>query len=367
MQVFLILTCAWTFVGLSFAGISYLATLGEGMPARAWSIFSTTLIRFYIWALLSPLIFRIVKRFNSEKNRNLINNVLLHVPLSLLFAAFHSVIYTVIIWQLDASYSERYSSIIKFFQEYVFFGSIYVGILLYALIVISIQAFLLYRRYQAEEARSSQLKAELAGAQLQALKMQLQPHFLFNTLHSISSLNMVDPQKANVMIARLGEFLRMTLDHSNEQMVTLAEELSFLRCYLEIEQIRFSDRLSVEFNVAPEVLSLVVPHLILQPVVENAVKHGIAPHSAPGQIIISARKIEKFILLEVKDNGTGIEKNTDSKAKDSNGKGLQNIRARLEQIYGSQFRFEMKNGAENGLTVILEMPAIAESNSAATD
>lgn len=360
LQTFLILSGVWTLVGLSFAGISYFATLGEGRPANALLIFSTTLIRFYIWAALSPLIFRIVKRFDSEKNRNLIKSALVHIPLGLLFAAFHSIIYTLIIWQLDASYSERYSSIVRFFQEYVFFGSIYVGILIYALIVISIQAFLLYRRYQAEESRSAQLKAELADAQLQALKMQLQPHFLFNTLHSISSLNMVDPLKANVMIARLGEFLRMTLDHSEEQMVTLAEELDFLRCYLEIEETRFSDRLSVEFDVAPETLSSLVPHLILQPVVENAVKHGIAPHAASGRITISARKTETLIRLEVKDNGKGIEKNADSMLKKSNGKGLQNVHSRLKQIYGSQFRLELKNGAPNGLTVILEMPCRAE-------
>ena len=362
LQVFLISIGVWTFVGLTLAGISYLAVLGEGEQVSAWAIFSTNLIRFYIWAALSPLIFRIARRIDANQKRNIFTNVLIHIPLSLLFSAFHSVIYTLIAWQLYNSYSERYSSIVKFFQQYVFFASIYLGILIYALIVISVQAFLLYRRYQVEESRNSQLRVELAGAQLQALKMQLQPHFLFNTLHSISSLNTVNPQKANVMIARLGEFLRMTLEHSDEQMVTFAEELDFLRCYLEIEQTRFSDRLIVEYDIDPETLSASVPHLILQPIVENAVKHGIAPYAAPGRITISARKTEKFITLEVADNGMGIEENLDLIARELNGKGLRNVRSRLAQIYGSRFRFEMKNVAETGLIVTLEIPQTDESD-----
>ena len=362
LRISLILIGVWTFVGLTLAGISYLAALGEGEQVSAWAIFSTNLIRFYIWAALSPLIFRIARRIDANQKRNIFTSALIHIPLSLLFSAFHSVIYTLIVWQLYNSYSERYSSIVKFFQQYVFFASIYLGILIYALIVISIQAFLLYRRNQVEESRNSQLRVELAGAQLQALKMQLQPHFLFNTLHSISSLNTVNPQKANVMIARLGEFLRMTLEHSDEQMVTFAEELDFLRCYLEIEQTRFSDRLIVEYNIDPETLSAAVPHLILQPIVENAVKHGIAPYAAPGRITISARKTEKFIALEVADNGMGIEEKLDPIARESNGKGLRNVRSRLAQIYGSRFRFEMKNVAENGLIVTLEIPLGDESD-----
>ena len=232
-QLFIGFVAIWTLVGFSFAGIGYLAMLNENESVSAWTVFSTNLVTFYIWGALSPLIFQIAKRFDFKKGKTLLRGVLVHLLFGFLFSVLHSIIYTGIVWSLDASYRERYSSIVKFFQEYVFFGSIYLGLLLYALIVFGIQAFLFYRSYQAEEARNSQLKAQLADARLQALKMQLQPHFLFNTLHSISSLNVADPQKANVMIARLGEFLRLTLEHSDEQMVTLDEEINFLRCYLE--------------------------------------------------------------------------------------------------------------------------------------
>ncbi|HEX8289060.1 MAG TPA: histidine kinase [Pyrinomonadaceae bacterium] len=354
---FAVLFGVWTLLGLSFAAISYLAALSENRPASAWAIFSTNLLRFYIWAALSPLIYQIAKRFDFTKQSSALRGICAHLPLGLLFSVLHSLIFTGILWVMDGSYRQRYPTIIKFFQEYIFFGSLYLGIMLYALIVITMQAFLFLRNYRAAEERSSRLQAQLAESQLRALKMQLQPHFLFNTLHSISSLNLVDPKRANLMIARLGEFLRMTLDRSGEQTVTLDEELAFLRCYLEIEQIRFSDRLTIEFDLAEETLAAEVPHLILQPVVENAIKHGIAPHSAPGRIVIGSEKGNDSLVLKVSDNGAGIDENGNK----NNGTGLSNVRSRLRQIYGDNFNFEMKNGAGNGLTVRLEIPFLQDS------
>src|SRR5947207_2385882 len=184
--------------------------------------------------------------------------------------------------------------------------------------------------------------------------MQLHPHFLFNTLHSISSLVLEDPPRANIMIARLGDFLRLTLEHSEEQTVTLKEEIEFLRLYLEIEQIRFEDRLSVDFTIEPATFSAHVPHLILQPVVENAIRYAIAPYASPGRIKIEAKRLEGLLRLEVKDNGPGIESKRDSIEK--HGLGLANVRARLKQIYGKEFRFEVTSIPNGGLTVALEMP-----------
>jgi LytS/YehU family sensor histidine kinase len=132
--------------------------------------------------------------------------------------------------------------------------------------------------------------------------MQLHPHFLFNTLHSISSLVLEDPAKANSMIAQLGDFLRLTLENSNQQMVSLKEETEFLRCYLEIEQVRFGDRLTVALELEPQTLSVQVPHLILQPVVENAIQHAIAPRATRGQINIEAKRLNNLVRLEVRDN-----------------------------------------------------------------
>jgi len=184
--------------------------------------------------------------------------------------------------------------------------------------------------------------------------MQIHPHFLFNTLHSISSLVLEDPPKANSMIARLGDFLRLTLENSDQQLVSLKEETEFLRCYLEIEKVRFGDRLTVAFQLEPQTLSAQVPHLILQPVVENAIQHAIAPRTAQGHISIEAKRVDSLLHLEISDNGPGIDRNGDLFA--TKGLGLSNVRTRLNEIYGSEFRFELVNSGSGGLTVVMEMP-----------
>src|SRR5262249_39572467 len=175
-----------------------------------------------------------------------------------------------------------------------------------------------YRDFRASELERSLLRARLAEAQLRALKMQLHPHFLFNTLHSISSLVLEDAAKANQMIARLGDFLRLTLDNSDQQIVTLKEEMEFLRCYLAIEQVRFGDKLSVDLEIEPAAVSGHVPHLILQPVVENAVQHAIAPRTTPGRINIKAKRLDGTLRIAVIDTGPGSE----SAIKPAEGHGL---------------------------------------------
>src|SRR5262249_28489116 len=144
---------------------------------------------------------------------------------------------------------------------------------------------------------------QVTEAQLQALKMQLHPHFLFNTLNSISALLDEDVDAADQMLARLGDFLRLTLENSGAQRVTLQEELEFLRCYLEIERVRFEDRLTINMHIDPEALDARVPNLILQPIVENAIRHGIVSRIAPGQIDISAKRLRDTLQLQVRDNG----------------------------------------------------------------
>jgi len=193
------------------------------------------------------------------------------------------------------------------------------------------------------------------------LKMQLHPHFLFNTLHSISSLVLEDPPKANSMIARLGDFLRLTLENSDQQLVSLKQEAEFLRCYLEIEQVRFGDRLTVAFELEPQTLSAQVPHLILQPVVENAIQHAIAPRATRGHINVEAKRLNSSLRLEVRDNGPGMGSNNNLPG--TEGVGLSNVRARLHQIYGFDFRFELINAKGEGLAVVMEIPFRREANS----
>ena len=160
-----------------------------------------------------------------------------------------------------------------------------------------------YQAFRARELRSSQLQAQVGKARLQALKNQLQPHFLFNTLNSISALMLTDVKAADRMITRLGDLLRTSLESAGTQMTTLRHELEFVSCYIEIEKVRFEERLNVTFDIAPETLDASVPHLLLQPLVDNAIKHGISMLLAGGEIRISAIREDTDLLLEVKDNG----------------------------------------------------------------
>jgi sensor histidine kinase YesM len=222
-----------------------------------------------------------------------------------------------------------------------------------------IYAFNYYRKYREHELKASHLETQLAQAQLQALKMQLHPHFLFNTLHAISSLMRKDVEAADSMITRLSDLLRLTLETTGVQEVTLRQELEFLERYLEIEQTRFRDRLTVRMEIEPETLDARVPNLILQPLVENAIRHGIAPRSAPGWIEIRATHDDRMLHLQVRDNGPGLPPDLEAEMKE--GVGLANTRARLEQLYGAAQRFDLNNAAEGGLIVSLTLPFRTET------
>ena len=230
------------------------------------------------------------------------------------------------------------------------------GMLIYWVILLINYTFDYYRRFQEGEVKASRLEAQLAQAELQALKMQLQPHFLFNTLHSISALLHKDVNAADTMIARLGDFLRLTLENAGTQEVSLQEEIEFLRCYLEIERMRFRDRLTVHINIEPAVFGARVPNLILQPIVENAIRHGIAPRSRPGRIEIYARRQDSILQVQITDDGPGLPVNGNSKGILKEGVGLANTQARLQQIYGKAHRLDLANAPMGGLTVTLEIP-----------
>ncbi len=216
-----------------------------------------------------------------------------------------------------------------------------------------------YRDLQAQTERT--LKAEALGrqAQLRALRYQLNPHFLFNTLNAISTLVVQhENADANRMIARLSEFLRLTLESSDAQEVPFATELDFVKRYLEIEQVRFGERLDVRYNVEPETLSAPVPSLILQPLIENAIRHGIAPREAGGRLEIEARCVENMVHLEVRDDGIARAGDLSSCCQ---GVGLSNTRARLEQLYGPAHRFELRVAETGGLAVLIGVPRFART------
>jgi LytS/YehU family sensor histidine kinase len=225
----------------------------------------------------------------------------------------------------------------------------------YFLIVALGYAINYYNRYQDGVVRASELEANLANAQLQALKMQLHPHFLFNTLNSISALLHKDLDAADRMIARLGDFLRLTLENSGTTKVTLTEELQFLQCYIEIERIRFQDRLTLNVDIDSRAKAAQIPNLILQPIVENAIRHGIAARPNAGMIDIRARCSDGKLTIEIRDNGPGLPDNGNPR-KFHEGLGLSNTRSRLQQLYGQNHKFELTNASGGGAMVVLEMP-----------
>src|SRR5438034_8034319 len=344
----------WTLVGVIFTAVSYAAAIGENNKEFGFvSALRLNLVQFYLWAILSPLLYRFSRQFPIEFRPLNVRNLLLHLPALISFAGIHQAIHLAVLWSITPRLRRQFPALFDCYRAYFGFG-FYIDLIIASLIVIAVHALLYYQSFRASELAQSSLKTDLAQAQLRALKMQLHPHFLFNTLHSISSLVLEDPPKANSMIARLGDFLRLTVDNSDQQLVTLKEETEFLRCYLDIEQVRFGDRLTVTFELEPQTRSAQVPHLILQPMVQNAIQHAIAPRSARGHINIEAKRLNSLLRVAISDSGPGIDSNANSLGK--KGVGLSNVRSRLQQIYGPDFRFELMNAGDGGLTVVIEIP-----------
>lgn len=350
----LIIFGVWTVVGLFMTSQDYLRHSRNNRPVDFFKLLFLMELPFaYLWALLTPMLLRLARRFRIERGR-VLRNSLIHVLASLFLSVITMVgISTASNLLFVEPAARRFSLAGLLFSIYTYFDYY---ILIYWLILMISHAFDYYSRYREGELRASQLQAQLAQAELRALKMQLHPHFLFNTLHSISALQLKDIAAANRMIARLGDFLRLALDNSGAQEVSLQKELEFLRCYLEIERIRFQDRLSVNMEVEPQTLDARVPNLILQPIVENAIKHGISPRAAPGRIDIRVKRDNGLLRVQVEDNGRGIGTNGTGTRIIKEGLGLSNTRARLEQLYGAGYRFDLENVIEGGLRVTLEIP-----------
>ena len=362
-----ILIGVWTLIGLTFACLSFFGTLAISDPRRVdlVGIFVSNLLAFYLWALLTPLIALLARRYRLDR-QHWPQSLVVHLPASLVFPALHLCLYLSPFWLAGGMLTKEYPTFLSLFR-YQLFANLPMKVSIYWLVLIAINAIDYYHSFLIAEVKASELRVQLAQAQLRALKMQLHPHFLFNTLNSISALLHRDTEAADQMVARLGDFLRLTLENSGDQEVTLEQEMEFLRCYLEIESVRFHDRLSVETQIEPQTLRARVPNLILQPLVENAIRHGISRQSAPGRLSIRASRRNGRLLLQVEDNGPGLSLISEGGAHLANtttpatrtatgGVGLANTRARLEHLYGPEHRFELTRAAPRGMLVTLEIP-----------
>lgn len=344
----------WTVIGLVFSAQWYFAAFRSEQSVPWSRALYIQMSWGYLWALATPLVLWLVRRFPFDK-RNWRRSLLSHLFASTWLIFIVGIIGHIIFYLIYGRAAGRpymFQNSLRFainnFSE---------GMGVYLLIALLMHAYSYYQRYRQGELRASQLEAQLSQAQLQALKMQLHPHFLFNTLHSISALLHKDTEAARTMISRLGDFLRLTLENSGTQEVTLQEEMEFLRCYLEIERIRFQDRLTTFVDVDANALDARLPNLILQPIVENAIRHGIAPRSTPGEIEIRAKQVDGFLRIRIRDNGPGLPMNRSTESLFSKGFGLANTQTRLDRLYGTEHRFEIANDPDGGFAVTLEIPA----------
>ncbi len=352
----LVLFGVWTLFGLFFAFHAYVNYAYIGRPIEFKQTLVPWLACAYIWALLTPFAVRMAQRFPLEKGR-LLRGLSVHLLAGIIFSLLQLAVYVFVRQYLMGDLSKPFSPVQSF--QNIFVEDFHANILIYWTIVGLWQAYDYYRRFRERERRAAQLEVEaaqletqLAQAQLDALKMQLHPHFLFNTLNSISVLMRDDATAANRMLIRLSELLRVALKSEGRQEIPLRQELEFLRGYLEIEQTRFQDRLMVDFDIEKETLDAQVPNLILQPLVENAIRHGIAPRAEAGLIQVQARRENSFVELCVSDDGAGLNESE----MQGNGIGLSNTRKRLEKLYGEQYGFEISSPAGGGLQVRLKIP-----------
>ena len=337
----------WTVIGLVFTLQSYLEMQHKGKPMDWRESLSWQLIWWYSWIPLSFLILVLGKRFPIDL-KNWPRRLMIHIPSSFLISGAHMVLHCSFYWALVLYSKSPYSIILTKIKGEFLEGNFHVGILVY-FVILGIQNLgNFYKRVREEKVRAAHLETELAHMELQTLKVQLQPQFLFNTLRSISSLLRKDVDEADKMIARLGNFLRLTLQSTGSDDVTLRSELEFLQSYLEIEQIRFHDRLSTRMDIEPIALDTRVPHFILQPIVENTFLGSIESNSNPGQIHIVAKRNNGVLQLQIKNHThpSGIKENAE----------LLETRLRLRQIYGSKYRFEMTRDINGIQTVTLEIP-----------
>lgn len=345
----------WTLVALAFAHRYYVSSASLGSPVHWRHAISHALADWYLFAFLSLPTAWLAKLWPLER-ANWHRHAAFHLAAGVAFSLCWSALRVRIgIWQGAAETAA--TSFLALFQP-LLAKTFYFNLFVYWGVISVTHAFDYYRRFHDREINTLELEKRLTQARLQALQMQLNPHFLFNTLHTISALMHKDVEAADRMISRLSLLLRSTLENTDAHEVPLQQELAFLDRYLEIEQTRFGERLSVIRDIAPDTVRAQVPNLLLQPLVENAIRHGIEPQSKPGQIRLHARRVNDQLQLEVRDNGAGLPQG----GLDEEGVGLANTRARLQQLYGNEQKLEFTNAADGGLIVSVSLPFRAEGN-----
>ena len=324
----------WTGLAVFYAVTTSLTYRSTGRPGN-WSLtFRRSLSEWWLWALLTPAVAWLARRFP------------LHGPCRWRNAAMHVAIAVALAFGTTVADRATFAWLTGF-RAYILLSTVALHFTIYFVIVAAAHGLEYYRRSRERE----QLEARLAEARLQLLNMQLQPHFLFNTLNTIAELVHDDPESADRMIAGLSDLLRKTLDLGEAQEVTLDEELRVLDLYLDIQRIRFGDRLQVLLDIPGDARSARVPPLLLQPLVENSIRHGLAARTSAGRIEIRARRTDRRLTIDIVDDGESIA------AEARRGIGLNNVRARLEALYGDSFTLDLAPAPARGTHVRIDIPS----------
>ena len=358
----LLLLGGWTVYALFFAVDLIVGRAYDGRPLRARQTMIEWLVCGYMWAALTPVVLNVVRRFPFDAG-NWLRNLGVHALAGAVIAflqlcAYVTAISLIGILPPSVSWMRAFRGLV--------ITNYHVEFLTYWAIVGIAVAANYYQRYRERELSASQLQlstskleAQLAQTRLEALRMQLQPHFLFNALNSISVLMREDVEAANRMLVELGNLLRLTLAIETTHEISLKKEIELIESYLLIQQTRFQDRLQVSMMIDPTALDMRVPSLILQPLVENAIKHGIAARAGSEKIEIRAERCNGNLKLQVRDNGPGLTRNPGDGHQ--LGIGLSNTRDRLERLYGGEHRLELINRNEGGVCATIIIPFRTES------
>jgi hypothetical protein len=340
-----------TLLGLIASGQHNVSMRMTDGPIDVWHALGMGLPYWYLWALFVPLVAAAARRFPITGELR-VGHGALHLGLALLATGVHAILEIGVQHALGIRHSSfGIFTLITFHRA---FWQLPYDLLAYVAILGLAIAVDAWRRYREGQLAAAALGQELAVARLQALRTQINPHFLFNAMNSIAMLvRRGDRQRAVTMIAGLSDLLRYVLEERPEQEVRLREELAFLARYLSVEEVRFSDRLQVAVRADEALLDAYVPNLVLQPLVENAIKHGISRRASAGRLTISAERHNGALALRVEDDGPGPGSEA---APNPGGVGLRNVRARLAHLYGSQQNLELASAPSGGAIATVTLP-----------
>ena len=353
-KVWLVSYGVWIFIALMSGFSMYRFNLLFWKPSASfWDELRIPLVNNLIFATFTPIVLQLSLRYPIERS-DWLRRSLQYCAGAIVFVTGHALVRMLVYPVTDTMTKQAFPVGWSLFGRLFLYNLPDDCFAVYLPVVAIAHVLWYYQEFRDRELRASQLETRLAQAQLRALKSQLQPHFLFNTLHSISTLMLTNVQAADTMLVRLSDLLRMSLENNTVQETTLNREMQFVNGYLEIEKMRFGERLQVQCDVEPDTLDARLPHLLLQPLVENAIRHGASRRAEGGEVWINSFRRDDELHLEVGDNGPGFSPHPELNAK--HGLGLNATRERLRVFYGERQRLDIHSAPGRGTIISVQIP-----------